>query len=147
MQRSRYQAKSRRQLPPARVRTLGDASRKSLSGQSFDASTKAKLRPVAPVLPARTDANRVLKCLSTTCKVRVVEGALHLLAFPFVRTGEGVRLLIQVVDGRRQIIHVVFIAYTAVRVLAWVFVGARNVVGFVDKAIEVLLILPSFDTG
>jgi hypothetical protein len=42
--------------------------------------------------------------------------------------------------GRERLVHYVFIGYTAVTILGWVAVGARNIVGYGDKLIEVLLI-------
>ncbi len=41
---------------------------------------------------------------------------------------------------RRRLLHYLFIAYTAVTVLAWVAMGARNAIGYVTKLDEVLLI-------
>lgn len=32
------------------------------------------------------------------------------------------------------------IAYTAITILAWVFIGERSLIGYIDKAIEALLI-------
>lgn len=39
------------------------------------------------------------------------------------------------------------ILYTAVTVIAWVVIGQRNLIGFVDKAIEVVLIILLFIEG
>jgi hypothetical protein len=40
----------------------------------------------------------------------------------------------------RTAIRWLLIAYTAVTVLAWLFVGARSTIAYVDKAIEIVLI-------
>lgn len=39
------------------------------------------------------------------------------------------------------------ILYTAVTVIAWALIGERNLIGFVDKAIEVALIILLFIEG
>jgi hypothetical protein len=41
----------------------------------------------------------------------------------------------------RTAVHVAFIAFTAITILAWVFVGARSAVGYVDKIVESLLVI------
>jgi cellulose synthase/poly-beta-1,6-N-acetylglucosamine synthase-like glycosyltransferase len=46
-----------------------------------------------------------------------------------------------VLDRYRNLLRWVLIAYTLVTLLAWVFVGVRSTVAYVDKAIEVLLII------
>lgn len=70
---------------------------------------------------------------------------------PFLLNGLGYLALLvalfwnaPIVANRRQLVHVVFIAYTAVTIIAWIAVGDRGIVGWVDKAIEVLLILALF---
>jgi hypothetical protein len=42
--------------------------------------------------------------------------------------------------GRGRLVHYAYIGYTAVTILAWVAFGQRNLVGYTDKVIEVLLI-------
>lgn len=41
----------------------------------------------------------------------------------------------------RNIVRWVLIAYTAVTFFAWVFIGARNTLAYVDKASEIALII------
>ena len=41
----------------------------------------------------------------------------------------------------------VFIVYTAVTVIAWIAIGSRNTIGYVDKLIEVALIALLFIEG
>lgn len=41
----------------------------------------------------------------------------------------------------RAAVRWLLIAYTAVTVLAWLFVGARSTIAYVDKAIEIALIV------
>jgi hypothetical protein len=49
--------------------------------------------------------------------------------------------------GRRPLLHVVFIGYTAVTILAWLALGEKNpattlgMLGYIDKTVEVLLII------
>lgn len=44
-------------------------------------------------------------------------------------------------DRYRNIIRWLLIVYTLVTVLAWVFVGVRSTIAYVDKAVELVLIL------
>lgn len=44
------------------------------------------------------------------------------------------------ISERRSLLHYLFIGYTAVTILAWVAMGARNVIGYATKLDEVLLI-------
>ncbi len=53
----------------------------------------------------------------------------------------GLFLPIPVIKGYRSILGILFMLYTLVTIIAWVFVGARNPIGYIDKAIEVLLIV------
>ena len=45
------------------------------------------------------------------------------------------------VRRRRRLIRWILIGYTALTIVLWVFVGARNTVAYADKLIELLLIL------
>jgi len=48
----------------------------------------------------------------------------------------------------RPLIRILMILYTLVTIIAWVFLGARNTIGYLDKAIEVaLLALLLLDRG
>ncbi|HEY5572458.1 MAG TPA: hypothetical protein VIK64_05520 [Anaerolineales bacterium] len=60
-------------------------------------------------------------------------GYLGLLALYF--------LPIPVAQNNRNLVRWVFIGYAAVTILAWVFVGERNLLGYGTKAVEVLLII------
>lgn len=60
-------------------------------------------------------------------------GYLGLLALYF--------LPIPVARDNRGLVRWVLVAFTAVTVIAWIFIGERIVLGYVDKAIEVVLIL------
>ena len=42
---------------------------------------------------------------------------------------------------RRRTVVLIFMGYTAVTILGWVAIGARDIVAYTDKAIEMLLIL------
>lgn len=44
------------------------------------------------------------------------------------------------VAERRALMHYAFIAFTGVTVLAWVFVGARDVLAYITKLDELILI-------
>ena len=49
--------------------------------------------------------------------------------------------------NRRRLLHYIFIAYTALTILAWLAIGEKNpattlgALGYVDKVVEVLLIV------
>ncbi|HLC04471.1 MAG TPA: hypothetical protein VJK02_15655 [Anaerolineales bacterium] len=43
--------------------------------------------------------------------------------------------------NQRTLVHIAFIAFTAVTILGWVFVGARSPLGYADKIVEILLII------
>jgi hypothetical protein len=63
----------------------------------------------------------------------------------FVLNGIGylvlvVALYLPQLKSYQGILRWVLIVYTAVTVLGWVFVGARNLVGYLDKAAEIALI-------
>lgn len=60
-------------------------------------------------------------------------GYLGLLAAFFIR--------IPFLANQRTLVHVAFIAFTAVTVLAWVFVGSKSALGYGDKIVEILLII------
>ena len=42
---------------------------------------------------------------------------------------------------QQGLIRWVFIAYTAVTIIAWVVIGERNTIAYIDKLIEVVLII------
>jgi hypothetical protein len=48
---------------------------------------------------------------------------------------------------QRGLVRWALIAYTAVTIIAWVIVGARNTIAYVDKLIEVTLIVLLFIEG
>lgn len=50
-------------------------------------------------------------------------------------------LPISQLGGYRNTIRILFIAYTALTVVLWIFLGARTTEGYIDKAIEVILII------
>lgn len=60
-------------------------------------------------------------------------GYLGLLALYF--------LPIPIARDNRVLVRWVFVAFTAVTVIAWIFIGQRSLLGYVDKAIEVVLII------
>ena len=41
----------------------------------------------------------------------------------------------------RGLIRIAFIAYTMVTIIAWVFIGERTTIGYLDKLIEVALVV------
>ena len=43
--------------------------------------------------------------------------------------------------GQRTLVHLAFIAFTAITILGWVAVGARSALGYGDKLVEILLII------
>jgi hypothetical protein len=47
----------------------------------------------------------------------------------------------------QSIIRWILIIYTAFTVIAWVFLGARSAVGYIDKVIEIALIVLLFIEG
>jgi cellulose synthase/poly-beta-1,6-N-acetylglucosamine synthase-like glycosyltransferase len=49
-------------------------------------------------------------------------------------------LPLRALDPYRNLVRWVLIGYTLVTVLAWLFVGARSPVAYLDKAVELLLI-------
>lgn len=51
------------------------------------------------------------------------------------------RLPIQFLSQNRSLIRWALVVFAAITILAWLAIGARNVVGYVDKAVEVVLIL------
>jgi hypothetical protein len=51
-------------------------------------------------------------------------------------------LPIKFLEGRERLVHYVFMAFTVVTILAWVALGDKaDLLGWLDKAIEVLLVL------
>ena len=66
---------------------------------------------------------------------------------PFLLNGLGYFALLgafflpwPVFANRRGLVHAVFIGYTVVTILAWVAIGERSAIGYVDKVVEVLLL-------
>lgn len=55
--------------------------------------------------------------------------------------------------GREKLVHIAFMVYTTVTILAWVAMGEKNIattqgmLGYTDKLIEVLLLLALFRHG
>ena len=47
----------------------------------------------------------------------------------------------------RGLVRWAFIAFTLVTILAWVFIGTRSTIGYVDKLIEVALVILLFLDG
>ena len=47
---------------------------------------------------------------------------------------------VPIFSTRRSLLRYLFVAYTAVTILAWVAMGARNAIGYVTKLDEILLI-------
>lgn len=43
--------------------------------------------------------------------------------------------------NQRTLVHIAFIAFAAVTVLAWVFVGVKSPLGYGTKVVEILLII------
>ena len=77
---------------------------------------------------------------------------IHLqLAFPdpaFILNGLGYLTLLAAlclpvarVAPHRNVVRWVLVGYTALTVLLWVLIGARTPIGYIDKAIEAILIL------
>ena len=50
-------------------------------------------------------------------------------------------LPVPIARENRSLVRWVLLAFTAVTVIAWIFIGQRSVLGYVDKAIEVVLIV------
>lgn len=53
----------------------------------------------------------------------------------------GLFLPIPVVKNYRPLVRVLFILYTLVTVIAWVMIGQRDAWGYIDKAVEIILII------
>ncbi len=77
---------------------------------------------------------------------------IHLqLAFPdpaFILNGLGYLTLLAAlylpvarVAPHRDVVRWVLVGYTALTILLWVLIGARTPIGYIDKAIEAILIL------
>ena len=43
--------------------------------------------------------------------------------------------------GRERALHYAYMGYAVVTILGWVALGARNILGYSDKIVEILLIL------
>ncbi len=52
-----------------------------------------------------------------------------------------IALFLPQLSGYRNLIRWVLILFTAVTIIAWVAVGAKNILGYVDKLLEVILIV------
>lgn len=70
------------------------------------------------------------------------------ISIPFTLNGLGyIGLLalyflpVPLARDNRNLIRWAFMAFTAVTILAWVFIGERSLLGYADKAIEVLLLV------
>ena len=50
-------------------------------------------------------------------------------------------LTIPFLSRYRPILRILMILFTLVTIVAWVFLGARNTIGYVDKLIEVALVI------
>jgi fucose permease len=53
----------------------------------------------------------------------------------------GLFLPIPVVRNYRPLLRILFIVFTLVTILAWVAMGMRNIWGYSDKAVEILLVI------
>lgn len=82
----------------------------------------------------------------------LVTALIHLtLLFPntmFILNGLGYLALlgalflpIPQLAGQRNLVRWVFIAYTAITIIAWLAIGSRGTLAYVTKAIEVVLIV------
>ncbi len=49
--------------------------------------------------------------------------------------------VLPMVAAQRQRVRWLLLGYTLVTFVAWIFVGARNTIGYVDKAVEAVLIV------
>ena len=55
--------------------------------------------------------------------------------------------------GREKLVHIVFMVYTTITILAWVALGEKNIattqgmLGYADKLVEVLLLLALYRHG
>ena len=85
----------------------------------------------------------------------VVTAVVHLfLGIPnmlimFILNGIGylvlvVALFLPQLQRYRSLIRWALIAFTAVTIIGWIAIGARNAVGYIDKLIEVVLIVLLF---
>jgi hypothetical protein len=70
---------------------------------------------------------------------------------PFILNGIGYLVLVGALYApsaalvpRRSLIRWVLMGYTALTVLLWVFIGSRDAIAYIDKIIEVALILLLF---
>jgi membrane protease YdiL (CAAX protease family) len=59
--------------------------------------------------------------------------ALMIVFFKFVR--------VPFLAGREKLVWYAYMGFVAVTILAWVAIGTRNIVGYADKAVEVLLLI------
>ncbi|MBI5303693.1 MAG: hypothetical protein HY868_16275 [Chloroflexi bacterium] len=48
---------------------------------------------------------------------------------------------IEFIAKRRSLVRIALVVFAAITILGWAAIGARNEIGFLDKAIEVLLII------
>jgi hypothetical protein len=70
------------------------------------------------------------------------------ISIPFILNGLGYMALLAAyylplpwVKEQRSLVRWAFIGFTAVTILLWVIMGSRNYVGYIDKLIEVALIV------
>jgi hypothetical protein len=70
---------------------------------------------------------------------------------PFILNGIGYFVLLgalylplAVLDRWRSLVHWVFIGYTALTVVLWFAIGTRDTIAYIDKIIEVMLIVLLF---
>ena len=64
----------------------------------------------------------------------------------FILNGVGYMILVTALylpqlRNQKKYIRWVLILYTAITILGWVFVGARNTIGYLDKLVEIALIV------
>lgn len=83
----------------------------------------------------------------------LITAAIHLtLNFPdvvFILNGLGYLALMTIffkfvkvpfLAGREKLIWYAYMGFTAVTIIAWLILGSRNILGYTDKVVEVLLI-------
>jgi hypothetical protein len=91
-----------------------------------------------------------------TAVIHLALGIPNVAAMPsmwmFILNGIGYLVLVTALylpqlQKQRSLIRWALIAFTAVTVLGWVFIGQRSMIGYVDKIIEVALIVLLFIEG
>lgn len=53
-------------------------------------------------------------------------------------------LPLPIARDHRNLVHWAFIAFTAVTIIGWVAIGSRNTIGYIDKLVELTLIVLLF---